>query len=300
MQIDLVITYVDGSNPEWQANYLKQSEESYPAYFKAHKDTLKYLLRSVDKNLSFINQIFLVVQNTSEVPDYVDTNKVQVVTHDEFIPAEYLPTFNSNTIETFLWNIDGLSEHFLYMNDDWLILNNLTENQFYSADDKALAWFAPRYFENGEPNGFEEILIRNAELIWGITKDRALEKGYTLDMNHTVRPYFKSLYKECYEKYWDKIMPTLTRFRSATNYNLYIVDAYQNKLNKGINSLTVTTSFLTNTSDNSTVEKVLSLKSDTLCTHDLSESPDLWENELFLNFLKNSFAEVSKYEREVE
>lgn len=43
---------------------------------------------------------------------------IKYVFHDQFIPKKYLPTFSSTVIETFLHYIPGLSENFIYMNDD--------------------------------------------------------------------------------------------------------------------------------------------------------------------------------------
>lgn len=177
MNIDLVITYVDNTNEDWLEKYNEQTETSYPMYFRTNPNALKYLLRSVEINLPFINQVFLVVQNASEVPSYVDTTKVRVVTHEEFIPERYLPTFNSNTIESFIAEIEDLSEHFLYMNDDCIILNQLEEANFYTSDDNAIAYFYAREFIDGELSGFEEILINDADLIYGINRSKSLKKG---------------------------------------------------------------------------------------------------------------------------
>ena len=41
----------------------------------------------------------------------------------QFIPNNFLPTFNSCTIEMFIGNIKGLSEYFIYGNDDMFFVN---------------------------------------------------------------------------------------------------------------------------------------------------------------------------------
>lgn len=176
------------------------SVESYSMYYRTNKNMLRYLLRSVAKNLSFINKVWLVVQNESEVPSYVNKKEVNVVTHKEFIPAKYLPTFNSNTIESFIGRIDGLADRFLYMNDDWFIIDPLTEEDFF-ARDKALSYFYLDNIENEKPTSFQEYLLRNSELIWGISREDSIKKGKVINMNHTIRPYFKKAFNECYEKY---------------------------------------------------------------------------------------------------
>ena len=58
-----------------------------------------------------------------QVPDWLDTDHpmVNLVDHAQILPAEGLPTFNSHAIETSLHRIDGLAEHFVYFNDDFLL-----------------------------------------------------------------------------------------------------------------------------------------------------------------------------------
>ena len=61
----------------------------------------------------------------------VANEKIVVVKHEDFIPKEYLPTFNSHTIELNLHRIKGLSEYFIYFNDDTFILDKLQEKDFF-------------------------------------------------------------------------------------------------------------------------------------------------------------------------
>jgi len=49
---------------------------------------------------------------------------------------EDLPTFNSHSIESNLHNIPGLSENYLYLNDDVFFGNHTTKNDFISKEGK--------------------------------------------------------------------------------------------------------------------------------------------------------------------
>jgi hypothetical protein len=53
------------------------------------------------------------------------------VKHEDYIPKEYLPTFNANTIELNFHRIKELSEHFVYFNDDTFITNYMNESDFF-------------------------------------------------------------------------------------------------------------------------------------------------------------------------
>lgn len=68
--------------------------------------------------MKFIHNVYLVVATGSQVPEWVHSTDIKVVFHRDIIPEKYLPTFNSTTIEMFLCKIKGLSEHFIYFNDD--------------------------------------------------------------------------------------------------------------------------------------------------------------------------------------
>ena len=116
--MDIVITYVDGNDPVWKQDYEKYT--NVPVMEKRFRDwgTLKYLLRGIEVNMPFIRNVYLVVSHESQVPQWADKTNLNVVLHKDIIPAEYLPTFNSTTIEMFLHRIEGLDEEFVYFNDD--------------------------------------------------------------------------------------------------------------------------------------------------------------------------------------
>ena len=57
--------------------------------------------------------------------------KLKLVTHKEFIPKEYLPTYNSAAIELNLHRIEGSSENYLYFNDDMYLIRDSRPSDFY-------------------------------------------------------------------------------------------------------------------------------------------------------------------------
>ena len=129
--MDYVLPFVNCEDPVWTDQYRQTCGKGMDESRFRPFGTLKYAFRSVAKNLPFVDRIVLIVSTRSQVPDWINLDKVKIVTHDEFIPEKFLPTFNSSTIETYMWKIKGLSELFLYGNDDFFVLKPLTEDDFF-------------------------------------------------------------------------------------------------------------------------------------------------------------------------
>jgi hypothetical protein len=134
-KIDFVLPWVDGSDLVWQQNKEKhnpvKSSENSPSRFR-DMETLKYVLRSIEKNYPWYNKIYLITEG--HYPKWLDINheKIVLVTHDElYFDKTHLPTFSSSSIEMNLPNLQGLSEHFVYLNDDTLIMRPIEKSRFF-------------------------------------------------------------------------------------------------------------------------------------------------------------------------
>lgn len=92
---------------------------------------LKYRFRAVEAYAPWVNQIHFVTWG--HLPEWLNTEhpKLHIVNHKDYIPAEYLPTFSSHPIELNLHRIPGLSEHFVYFNDDMLLNAPVTSDFFF-------------------------------------------------------------------------------------------------------------------------------------------------------------------------
>ena len=136
-KIDVVIPWVDGSDPEW----LKEKNEWYMRLNPDKEsnsnnryqswDNLKYWFRAIEKFFPWINNVFFVTWG--HVPDFLNKNceKLKIVKHTDFIPERYLPTFNINTIEMNIHRIEELSENFIYFNDDIFPLGNAGKEYYF-------------------------------------------------------------------------------------------------------------------------------------------------------------------------
>lgn len=140
-KIDFVLPWVDGSDPEWLA--LKRKYES-AATGMSHSDAnanadcryrdyglLKYWFRAVERFAPWVGRVFFVT--CGQKPEWLDESnpKLRLVDHREYIPADHLPTFHSNTIELNLHRIADLSEHFVLFNDDLFLLRPAAPEFFF-------------------------------------------------------------------------------------------------------------------------------------------------------------------------
>ena len=133
MKIDFVVLWVDGSDKKWQEE--KMNFTGIPAKENdvRYRDwgLMRYWFRAVEKNAPWVNKIYFVTWG--HIPEWLNTtnSKLKVVNHRDFIPEEYLPTFNSNSIELNIHRISDLSEHFVYFNDDMLVNNYVGPEDFF-------------------------------------------------------------------------------------------------------------------------------------------------------------------------
>lgn len=132
-KIDFVILWVDGNDEKWlkeKNKYLNLRGDSSLNRFR-DCENLQYLFRGIEKFSPWVNKVFFITWG--HLPNWLDTKneKLVIVKHDEFIPKEYLPTFNSNVIEMNLHRIKDLSENFVLFNDDLFILQNLKPTDFF-------------------------------------------------------------------------------------------------------------------------------------------------------------------------
>lgn len=132
--IDIVLPWVDGSDPAWLAQKAKYSgTESSSVHAFDYQDwgLLPYWFRCIEQNAPWIRYIYFVTWG--HIPNWLNINhpKLKIVKHTDYIPEKYLPTFSSHTIELNLHRIPGLSEHFVYFNDDTFLLKKVKPEFFF-------------------------------------------------------------------------------------------------------------------------------------------------------------------------
>ncbi|MBD5214017.1 MAG: glycosyl transferase [Bacteroidales bacterium] len=139
-KIDIVIPWVNPSDLKWQEDKSKYSGIPFnpiSADEKFYRDwnTLLYLFRSIEANMPWINKVHFLTYG--HVPEWLnlDNPKLLVHNHESFFKKEHaFPVFSSDAIEMNLSSIPGLSEKFIYFNDDELVVKPVSAGRFFNED----------------------------------------------------------------------------------------------------------------------------------------------------------------------
>ena len=261
IKIDFVVTWLDSTDPEWQKTYAKYSPNSKgdknTARFR-NMDTFKYWFRSIETYAPWVNRIYLITNG--KFPDWINKNnpKLVLVRHEDYMPKECLPTFNSCAIELHMHRIIGLSEYFVYFNDDiflnspispsYYFKNNLPcdtnkETCFnvpiYTASDRFGTWMsvlADIGILNRHFNRWKTVLqspkrwfglhlgIKGLLMSCILSKQR-LYVGFT--NYHLEQAYLKSIFNEVWNAEQRFMNSSCSRFREDITANPYIFRYWQ-------------------------------------------------------------------------
>ncbi|MEU6440066.1 stealth family protein [Streptomyces sp. NPDC047046] len=147
--IDAVYTWVDGGDPAWGKRRAQYAGVAYHAEAAndaryLSRDELRYSLRSLHAYAPWVRTVYLVTDD--QAPDWLRAEHpglVLVDHRDIFREPSVLPTYNSHSIESQLHHIDGLSEHFLYLNDDVLLGREVLPQDFFLANGISKFFLSP-------------------------------------------------------------------------------------------------------------------------------------------------------------
>lgn len=143
--IDAVFTWVNGSDPIHLAKRLHYLEDAQipgtldiaakPTRF-GDSGELRNSILLARKHATWLGTIHIVTDG--QQPVWLNENTaraldLKLVDHKEIFSGfeEYLPTFNSRTIEAMLSRIPGLSEHFIYLNDDFFVIKPVQPEEYF-------------------------------------------------------------------------------------------------------------------------------------------------------------------------
>lgn len=310
MDIDIVYLWVDGNDPQWLAKHnacIGKTEDKSAVNCKGRysdNDELKYSLRSVDMYAPWIRKIFIVTDN--QVPKWLDTSnpKIRIVDHKEILPEVSLPCFNSRLIEHFLYKIPGLSEHFLYANDDMFINRPVTPATFFAADGLPIIRFNRRPFrkftlwfkekvQGKALSNYVQAIRNSAELV---------EKRYGIyyggKTHHNIDAYLKSDYRHVGDVFRNEIGAMLTHHvRSADDVqrNIYSYVALAEK-RAHLHYVTRKTSFRLHIQNESHYGKLEKYNPILFCMNDSQYAKDE-DRERAKAYLDRRFPEKSQFEK---
>ncbi len=214
--MDIVITYVNGLDPEWQKMY--EEYTATPILEKRFRDwgTLKYLFRGIEVNMPFIRKVHLVVSGTTQIPEWLNRKEVNVVLHSDIIPEEYLPTFNCNPIEMHLHRIEGLDEEYLYFNDDLFPMLPSQPTDFFR-DGKGVIRMSRHIFAL---DMYKKICRNSTRVAYHALGKKA--PWWFMRPQHICTPMLKSECEALYAAEESAIRSSITRVRTAENLNQYM------------------------------------------------------------------------------
>ncbi len=242
---------------KWRAEFVKysgkQENEKNGVSEARFRDYgfLRYWFRGIEKFAPWVRKIHFVT--SGQKPAWLDASnpKLNLVDHKDFIPAEFLPTYNSVVIERYMHKIPGLAEHFVYFNDDFYIINNVAPDRFFKNGlprDIAIFQYNPswsqwyrriknniriinRHFDKKEvmkrdhAKWFDESYGSKARLNHIL---KPYGKFITLRTPHNAQPYLKSTFNEVWDAEGEELTRTsVNRFRASDDYTPELFRTWQ-------------------------------------------------------------------------
>lgn len=256
-EIDFIVTWVDMGDPSWQEEFARYSnvrqEEKNGVSEARFRDAglLRYWFRGVENFAPWVRKIHFVT--SGQKPSWLDTSnpKLHLVDHRDFIPREFLPTYNSVVIERYMHRIPGLADHFVYFNDDFHIINHISPERFFLNGlprDIAVFQYNPswsqwyrriknnirlinRHFDKREVLRRDHDKWFNPGYGGKDFMNRLLQpygKFITLRTPHNAQPYLKSTFKEVWEAEGEELTATsVNRFRASDDYTPELFRTWQ-------------------------------------------------------------------------
>ena len=224
--IDMVFSWVDGNSPAYRAARAARAEgvvvgEGDDSDARFHQiNELKYALRAVHMFAPWIRHIFIATDSAR--PDWLAEHPdVSIVRgEDHFRDPSVLPTHNSQAVESQLQHIEGLSEHFLYSNDDMFLGRPLGPDMFFSPGGITKFIEASTRIGLGDNHldrsGFENAARVNRRLL----QDR-FGRITTRHLEHCATPLRTSVLLEMEREFADEYAATAaSRFRAKDNISV--------------------------------------------------------------------------------
>ena len=225
--VDVVYTWVDGADPHYATErraFASASDKSQGDQSRFRNNgELRYSIRSLLKHTDWVGKIFIVTNN--QVPDFIDvgSDKIEIVSVDQIIgKAEGLPSFNSMAIECCLHNIPGLSDSFIYLNDDFFLGRSLSLSELSGSHGCGLFLMEYKNLQAEATDQYQSYLS---------SSDRALARVYgdfkRFNGCHVPQLFNRDLCAKVCTTWQDEITSTIAhRFRSRSDVVFRLLYAY--------------------------------------------------------------------------
>ncbi len=258
--IDFVIAWVDGGDEAWVREKERYAGENHERFLAKWNDNdvryrdwglLPYWFRGVEKFAPWVRTVHFVT--CGHLPTWLNVAhpKLHVVRHSDYIPPQYLPTFSSHCIELFMHRIPGLSEQFVYFNDDMFVTAPTSPSDFFiNGLPRGTAALAPvQLVQNGiraEINDLyvinrcfrkRDVMIKNFAKWFSPRYGRLLVKTLLLTpfrlfpglyISHLPCAYVKKTLEQVWQAAPEELGATCShRFRTTTDVNQWLFEYWQ-------------------------------------------------------------------------
>ncbi|MEY1088326.1 Stealth CR1 domain-containing protein [Morganella morganii] len=261
-KIDFILPWVDPTDPVWQYEKkqhekkynLDQTDSNSPARYR-DIEILKFVLRSIEKNCPWFNKIYIITAGHFPIWLDINSDKLELIKHsDLYFNKSHLPTFNSNSIEMNLAKLNQISDKFVYMNDDLVIMNPLKESRFFK-NNKPVDFLCHGWMKRGylfskirKIDTFVSSVNNNLHLINKKMSPRNLSNNLLFDSSYSLKnkisnfiflrllnrylwlehwhhpqPYMKKTIIDVYNEFSNEMMEcSKNKFRSMSDLNPYL------------------------------------------------------------------------------
>jgi len=208
--VDVVYTWVDGTDPAWQARMRAVLREVDPTAINetatsdsrfATRDELRYSLRSLEMYAGWVRRVHLVTDR--QVPAWLDTDhpKIRVVDHrDIFSDPSVLPVFNSHAIESQLHHVPGLADRYLYLNDDVFFGRPVEPELFFEANGLT-KFFLSQMLLDVDPPSARDMPVLSAAKNNRALMEKLFGRTVTTKFKHTPHPQNRQVLEELEEQF---------------------------------------------------------------------------------------------------
>ena len=226
-KIDIVYTYVNNTDKIWFEKMTKYTNTINHGRFNFFGE-IYFSLLSVQNFFNWVNKIYIIHDNQPFSLNFLNKEfqkKIKFIDHKDIIPHEYLPLFNSEVIECFIWKINNLSDFFIYLNDDIFFGNYIYYSDFFTNDNQLKIFYSLRnnYYS-------KEILQKNRYLISYNNSELLFNTKYKTNYNlkflHISFNLNKYICEYTFYTFYNYLKKNFTsRFRTYNNVNLDIKNA---------------------------------------------------------------------------
>ena len=228
--IDAVILWVNGNDQKHKikiSNYVDNKSEISLTKFRTRFDQvneIKFTIDSILKFAPYIENIHIITdEQTPEFLEKIDNNdyykKVSIVDHKVVFKdfEQFLPTFNCRPIETCMYRIPGLAEHFIYFNDDFFLIKHTKPTDFFRNGLPVLRGKWLKFDKDIFYKKFKKIRVGHKKAQQKAAQLVGLKKYY--NFKHTPHPLRKSTFKTYFNNNPNILIENIKyRFRNENQF----------------------------------------------------------------------------------